>query len=115
MYRYTRKVHAFDAASSLFAKRLTFALGIPGTATPEFVTSGVGLEWRVRVEFVTPRVSQGMEGEELLEVMGEDERGVALQGVEGLKVETFEVAVPIRVYGAGGVRGGEVGVHEVPV
>ena len=115
IYRYTRKVHAYDAANALFAKRLSFALGIPGNGTPEFVTSGISLDWRIRVEFVTPRLSQGLEGEELLEEIAEDERGMVLQGVEGLRVESFEVAVPVRVYGASGVRAGEVDVEGVPV
>jgi hypothetical protein len=115
IYRYTRKVHAYDASSALFATRLSFALGIPGSGTPEFVTSGVGLEWRVRVEFVTPRVSVGRLGEELLEEVEEDERGVVLQGVEGVKVETFGVEVPIKVFAGGGGRKGEWDVESLPV
>lgn len=87
----------------------------------------MGLEWKVRVEFVTPRLradkaavqreagsedgsEEGSEDEgrevdeqewvDLLEEVGRDDRGVMLQGVERLSVETFEVAVPVRVYGA---------------
>jgi RAB6A-GEF complex partner protein 2 len=123
LYRYTRKVHAYAAESALFARRLSFSLSIPPSATPEFVTSGISLEWRVRVEFVTPRVSGVVVGEEeaegprledvcedLLEEVSRDARGRILQGVETLRVETFEVAVPIRVYGAvvGGVGESDV-------
>jgi hypothetical protein len=115
IYRYTKKVHAHDAANALFATRLAFALNIPANATPEFVTSGISLDWRIRVEFVTPRLGQGMEGEELLEEVGKDERGSRLQGVENLKVETFEVAVPIRVYGVAGVRSGESDVEGLAI
>lgn len=104
IYRYTRKVHADMAENALFSQRLAFSLLVPANATPEFVTSGVSLEWRVRVEFVTPRLVPGRvdEGfEELLEEVARDEkRGVTFQGVEGLKVETFQVEVPVRVYGA---------------
>jgi hypothetical protein len=114
IYRYTRKVHAYDAANTLFAKRLSFALGIPSNATPEFVTSGISMDWRLRVEFVTPRLT-GMEGshefDEMLEEVAEDDRGAVLQGVEGLRVESFEVAVPIRVYG--GATSGSVGEWDV--
>ncbi|KIW06223.1 uncharacterized protein PV09_02699 [Verruconis gallopava] len=115
IYRYTRKVHAYDAASALFAKRLSFALAIPGNATPEFVTAGISLEWRLRVEFVTPRISVG-EDEDLLEEVIEDDRGVILQGIEGLRVENFEVAVPLRIYG-GVTSGGaaECDVEDMPV
>ncbi|QDS74055.1 hypothetical protein FKW77_009298 [Venturia effusa] len=104
IHRYTRKIHADLAESALFAQRLAFSLLVPANATPEFVTTGVSLNWRVIVEFVTPRVSPGMveEGfEELLEEVARDEkRGVTLQGVENLRVETFQVEVPVRVYGA---------------
>jgi hypothetical protein len=128
LYRYTRKVHAYAAENALFAKRLSFALSVPANATPEFVTSGLSLEWRLRVEFVTPRASllqqqrdedsdeeEGDRFDDLLEEVGRDDRGVMLQGVEGLKVETFEVGVPVRVYGAvvGGV--GEWDVNELTV
>jgi hypothetical protein len=115
IYRYTKKVHAHDAANALFDTRLAFALNIPANATPEFVTSGISLDWRIKVEFVTPRLGQGMEGEELLEEVGRDERGSRLQGVENLKVETFEVAVPIRVYGVAGVRSGESDVEGLAI
>ncbi|RDI82244.1 hypothetical protein Vi05172_g7899 [Venturia inaequalis] len=104
IYRYTRKVHADLAENALFAQRLAFSLLVPANATPEFVTSGVSLEWRVRVEFVTPRLTADRVDErfeELLEEVARDEkRGVTFQGVEGLKVETFQVEVPVRVYGA---------------
>lgn len=110
IYRYTRKVHAYHAETALFAKRLSFALSVPATATPDFETSGVSLEWRVRIEFVTPRVTLEQVDEEegldmdlgiddLMEEVGRDDRGVVLQGVERLNVETFEVSLPVRVYG----------------
>jgi hypothetical protein len=131
IYRYTRKVHAYAAESSLFAQRLSFGLSIPGNATPEFVTSGVGLEWKLRVEFATTRMVEGAtdvdddeeEDEEqksekwvqqlqpeLLEETSTDDRGAVLRGVEKMHAETFEVSVPVRVYGA--VVGGK-GEHDV--
>jgi hypothetical protein len=144
--RYTRKVHAQAAESALFARRLSFALSVPPTATPEFGTTGVGLEWKMRVEFVTPRLradraavrraaavgdgseegsEAGSEGEgremeeqewaDLLEEVGRDDRGVMLQGVERLSVETFEVAVPVRVYGAVAGSTEENGVRDLAV
>ncbi|KAI9690980.1 MAG: hypothetical protein M1822_008600 [Bathelium mastoideum] len=107
--RVTRKVHARATAVALFARRLAFQLTVPLAATPEFVTSGVELAWCVRVEFVTPRQGSAVGGEakgpagveaELLEEIGQDERGVVRAAVERLPCESFEVAVPIRVYGA---------------
>jgi len=122
LYRYTRKVHAYAAENALFSQRLAFSMLIPANATPEFVTSGVSLEWRIKVEFVTPRVTLGKgqgeedEGfEELLEEVGRDDRGIMLQGIEGLKVETFEVGVPVRVFGAVVGGRGEWDVDELAV
>ncbi|KAK4146460.1 Rgp1-domain-containing protein [Dichotomopilus funicola] len=147
--RVTRKVWASASEAVLFARRWVFTAGIPVAATPEFVTSGVGLEWKVRLEFVVPvqaQSSQGVglglsqgqgqnqsqeeeeqdEGEDeeqdederdgvtaqtgqsqtgqthpLLEEISRDDRGgQVLVGVENLLCESFEVAVPLRVYGA---------------
>ena len=37
---------------------------------------------------------------ELLEEVGADDRGLVLQGIESMPAETFEVNIPLRVYGA---------------
>ncbi|KAK0653203.1 RAB6A-GEF complex partner protein 2 [Lasiodiplodia hormozganensis] len=145
IHRVTRKVHASFAENTLFARRVSFAPTVPPNATPEFITSGVSLEWKLRVEFVTPRIAHNhhhhhhhgsssaygsaynsrnnsvantpvMEkpplplplqfGESwggagsLMEEMGSDDRGTVLAAVERLNCESFEVAVPIRVYGS---------------
>lgn len=134
VYRYTRRVHSYAAENCMFAKRLSFALSVPSGATPEFVTSGVSLEWRVRVEFATGRVVEapidvgeddeerdgeneiGVESQvELLEETGRDDRGVILRGVERVQVETFEVSVPVRVYGAVVGGKGEFDVEDVNI
>ena len=45
-------------------------------------------------------VEQEREESQLLEELGTDERGTALIARERLPAETFEIAVPLRVYGA---------------
>jgi hypothetical protein len=106
VYRVTRRTYGSHSESTLFAQRVTFAPTIPVNATPEFVTTGVSLEWKIKVEFVTPRISGDEEDEggggasPLLEEVQRDERGVILAAVEGIACESFEVAVPVRVYGA---------------
>jgi hypothetical protein len=105
IYRVTRKVHASFSENALFAQRLSFSPTIPPNATPEFCTSGVNLEWKLRVEFITPRLTQEGEGggaylDELLEELSSDERGIMLAAAENLPAESFEVQVPVRVYGA---------------
>ncbi|KAI4733575.1 Rgp1-domain-containing protein [Aureobasidium sp. EXF-12298] len=136
--RATRKAHAHVSESVLFARKVSFRLEIPTTATPTFETTGVQLDWRVRIEFVTARVRPkvarglGIEDDEadraeeesalaeereasLLEEVGRDERGVVRIAKERLVAETFEVAVPIRVYGVTGTevdrREGETGLE----
>lgn len=102
--RVTRKVHVSHSESTLFARRIVFSPTIPISATPEFITSGVSLDWRVRIEFVTPRLA-GMADisqtyADLLEEVSSDDRGVVFAAAEALDCESFEIAVPIRVYGA---------------
>lgn len=103
IYRVTKKAHASFAANALFAQKLAFSPTIPPNATPEFITSGVSLEWKLRIEFITPRVT-GEEGvqsfDDLLEEISSDDRGVILAAAQRLPAESFEVQVPIRVYGA---------------
>jgi len=104
IYRVTKKVHASFSENALFARKLAFSPTIPPNATPDFITSGVSLEWKLRVEFITPRLMHG-DGEaaawdDLLENMSRDDRGIILAAVQRLPAESFEVHVPIRVYGA---------------
>lgn len=111
--RVTRKVHASARENALFARSVSFSLAIPPQAAPSFETTGVSLLWRLRVEFTTERQPAQMSwsdhgqepGEELLEEIGRDERGMNLLAKERLLAETFEIAVPLKVYGAQGVDG----------
>lgn len=105
IYRVTKKVHASFSENALFARKLAFSPTIPPNATPEFITSGVSLEWKLRVEFITPRLVHGHDDDvvvwdDLLENVSRDDRGVILAAVQRLPAESFEVQVPIRVYGA---------------
>lgn len=113
VHRVTRRVWASASEAAVYARRVVFCPTIPVGATPEFVTSGVSLEWKVRVEFVVPAVGGGGEGDGdgedgagvgaagLLEEISRDERGgLVVVAAENLVCESFEVAVPLRVYGA---------------
>lgn len=113
VHRVTRKLHASMHENTIFARQVSFALSIPATATPSFETTGVSLVWNLKVEFTTQRRTQvqglgidaGTEegGEEVLEELGRDERGVTLIAKERLYTDTFEVALPLRVYGVPGI------------
>lgn len=104
IYRVTKKVHASFSERALFARKLAFSPTIPPNATPDFITSGVSLEWKLRVEFITPRLvhesGEEADWDDLLEEISRDDRGVILAAAQRLPAESFEVQVPIRVYGA---------------
>jgi len=48
----TRRLHAEHHETTLDAGRVGFALAIPSGATPDFATSGVKLQWSVRLTFL---------------------------------------------------------------
>jgi hypothetical protein len=103
--RVTRKIYSSHAEATLFASRIVFTPTIPSTATPSFITSGVSLDWKIVIEFVTPRFealedSKVIHSPELVEEISRDDRGVILAAVEGIECETFEVVIPLQVYGA---------------
>ncbi|KAK3180741.1 Golgi membrane exchange factor (Ric1p-Rgp1p) subunit [Lecanicillium sp. MT-2017a] len=109
--RVTRKIYAGSSETTMYSRRVVFTPTIPISATPEFVTSGVSFEWKIRVEFVVPAKSgEGDAGGEegttacpLLEQISEDEKGgLVLVAVENLACESFDVSVPLKVYGAVG-------------
>ncbi|KAI3340325.1 Rgp1-domain-containing protein [Ustulina deusta] len=122
VHRVTRKVHASSSEATLFARRVIFSPTIPISATPEFMTSGLNFEWKIRVEFVVPSSmptdsgsasansvddpgdQEGAKEEQghplLEEISHNDKSGLILVAAETLECESFEVAVPLRVYGA---------------
>lgn len=103
--RVTRKEFGSQSEATLFARRMVFNPTIPIGATPEFITSGFSLEWKVRVEFVVPSSTHGSVDPDsphhILEEVSHDEKGgLIMVAAENLECESFEVAVPLRVYGA---------------
>ncbi|KAK5119287.1 hypothetical protein LTR85_007643 [Meristemomyces frigidus] len=117
--RVTRKVHASVHENTLFARQISFNLTIPSTATPTFETTGVSLSWKLRIEFTTQRQQaqglgiDGQADEGLLEELGSDERGTVFIAKERLMAETFEIAVPLKVFGAPGIDA--IGVESEPL
>lgn len=107
--RVTRRVHASRTETTIFSRRVVFNPVIPVSGTPNFLTSGVSHEWRLRFEFVTSHNQHNDEtetkDEDLLEEITprddrERERGKVMAGVEIMACETFEVTVPLQVYGS---------------
>jgi len=153
--RVTRRVWAKTAECTVGAERSSISFQIPAAGTPSFTTTGVGVEWCLRVEIVvgaqSKRTSQiskqrstssatqadhttpedanenedtdadplnGRSGDDeegdivakklpvvsnaLLEVVEADERGALLAPKVCLHCESFEVVIPLRIFGAGG-------------
>lgn len=110
IHRVTRKVHALQKENSLFARQISFNLAIPSYASPSFETTGVSLVWRLKIEFTTQRLVTGQKPDlngaaaELMDEISRDERGITSIAKERLAADTFEIAVPIKVFGAFGVE-----------
>ncbi|KAL8675977.1 MAG: hypothetical protein Q9186_007454 [Xanthomendoza sp. 1 TL-2023] len=97
--RVSRRIFATQHESTISADRVNFNLAIPNSSTPEFITSGVNLEWKLRFEYMTMDQAVGGDVPELLEEVVEDERGTVSVAVETMPCETFEVTLPLHVYG----------------
>lgn len=102
--RVTKRIHASLYESTISARKVLFSPMIPTVSTPEFITSGINLEWRLRFEFATSRLGDADESEEgidgQMEEVARDERGSVQAALQGLPCETFDVTVPLKVYGA---------------
>ncbi|KAJ5666695.1 hypothetical protein N7462_011104 [Penicillium macrosclerotiorum] len=105
IHRTTRRIHASLFENTLYATRVVFNPAIPISATPTILTSGVTLDWDLRFEFVTPNLAHeqehehGPSGTGLLETLSSDDRGKVLSAMEHLGCESFEISIPLTVYG----------------
>ncbi|KAL9618519.1 MAG: hypothetical protein Q9160_006775 [Pyrenula sp. 1 TL-2023] len=113
--RVTRRIHASLSENTLFTKRVAFMPTIPVYMAPTLLTSGVELEWRLRFEFVTTKAAEFEQEDQqqeirrfdLLEEVAQDDRGVTMAAIEAMSCETFEVVIPITVFGDAVQDGGE--------
>ena len=105
IYRATRKIYATYAENTLYCQQTSFSLTIQPSSAPQFVTSGINLEWKLKIEFVTSKLSFKYDDTpsssfNLLEEVSRDDRGFSSNGLETLPCDSFEAAIPITVYGA---------------
>jgi hypothetical protein len=117
--RATRRVHATCFENTLFATKVVFTPSIPVSATPSFITSGVSLDWQLRFEFVTCDMSEdegysALSGINLLEAIERNDRGTILASLEGVSCQSFEIGIPLTVYG-GTVQEPEGESHGIPL
>lgn len=103
IYRATRRIHASFFENTLYSTRVVFTPAVPISATPTVLTSGVNHQWELRLEFVTPTSMHGEtdtpSGAGLLETISQDDRGQVVSALENLGCESFEIGIPLTVYG----------------
>ena len=116
VFRATRRTHASSSEDTIFAEKVVFSAIIPTTVAPEFITSGIQHQWRLRFEFVVGcSTDENSEIPDLLEEVANDERGRTLAAAQMLLCESFEVTVPVRVYGAAITLDDDHDVHDYPI
>ena len=102
--RATRRIHACQFEPTIAAQKILFRPLVPISSTPEFITSGINLEWKLRFEFVTGRFddTKGTTDDlhDLVEEVARDDRGTVKAALQDLPCETFDVSVPLRIYGS---------------
>ncbi|CAG8459151.1 7344_t:CDS:2 [Ambispora gerdemannii] len=91
--RLTRKIHGEHHEFCLNSRRISFSITIPTTSTPDFATTGVNLQWGLRLEFIT-----GPKDKPPLLAFNADDRHQYYQAVSEVNVETFDCFIPIKVY-----------------
>jgi RAB6A-GEF complex partner protein 2 len=103
IHRATRRIYASFFENTLFSTRVVFSPAIPVSATPTLLTTGINLDWDLRFEFVTTHSKHDADahtsGSRLLELISQDERGSVFSALENLPSESFEIAIPLTVYG----------------
>ncbi|CAG8449960.1 3265_t:CDS:10 [Ambispora leptoticha] len=91
--RLTRKIHGEHHEFCLNSRRISFSITIPTSSTPDFATTGVKLQWGLRLEFIT-----GPKNKPPLLAFNADDRHQYYQAVSEVNVETFDCFIPIKVY-----------------
>lgn len=116
IHRATCRIYASSSEDTLFAQKVVFNATIPTNVAPEFLTSGIQHQWRLRFEFITGVDDEdNTQGEDLLEEVMSDEKGKMFAAFQSLTCESFDVTVPLRVYGAVVSSDDEDNAHEYPV
>ncbi|KAJ8326714.1 Golgi membrane exchange factor (Ric1p-Rgp1p) subunit [Batrachochytrium dendrobatidis] len=91
---YTRRCHAELHRSTLNSRRLVLSVAIPPTATADFQTTAVSMQWSLRLEFVT-----GVAGQLQRNHFALDEGFQHYHGAERVEVEPFDCMIPLKLFG----------------
>ncbi|KAI8341173.1 Rgp1-domain-containing protein [Chlamydoabsidia padenii] len=102
--RVSRKCHSEFHAFCLNNRRLAFSLPIPSTASPDFQTTGVKLQYNLKFEFITSNQSRSTDtsitsSPSYLSI-NNDQRHQHFQGLQQVQVSTFDCGIPVKIYGS---------------
>ncbi|CAO3611927.1 unnamed protein product [Cunninghamella blakesleeana] len=103
--RVSRKCHSEFHSFCLNNRRLAFSLPIPTTASPEFQTTGVKLQYYLKLEFITNNQLKNNNDTDSLSPISYlsihvDERHRFFQSQQDVQVSTFDCQIPIKIYGS---------------
>ncbi|KAI8344340.1 Rgp1-domain-containing protein [Chlamydoabsidia padenii] len=98
--RVSRKSHSEFHTFCLNNHTLAFSLPIPTTASPEFQTTGVKLQYHLKFEFITTNQSRPSNTSTSYLSINTDERHHHYQSKQQVQVSTFDCQIPIKVYGS---------------
>ncbi|CAO3642582.1 unnamed protein product [Cunninghamella echinulata] len=103
--RVSKKCHSEFHSFCLNNRRLAFSLPIPTTASPEFQTTGVKLQYYLKLEFITNNQVKNNNDTETLSPksylsINVDERHQYFQSQQNIPVSTFDCQIPIKIYGS---------------
>lgn len=94
----TKKQYGGHHESVVNTMRTSFNLTIPPSASPEFTTTGVSLQWGVHFEFAISQAGISRMREQTMVVLSQDDRLANYHAVPSLQAETFECKIGIKVY-----------------
>ncbi|OZJ05190.1 hypothetical protein BZG36_02424 [Bifiguratus adelaidae] len=91
--RTSRKIHAQHHEFCANTARTSFTLAVPSLATPDFKTTGVRLQWHLRIEFITSKDTPYF-------TINRDDRHRQSQVAQELSASSFDCIIPVTVYGS---------------
>ncbi|KAI8930293.1 Rgp1-domain-containing protein [Entophlyctis helioformis] len=91
---YTRRCHTELHRNTLNARRLVLSVAIPSTATADFQSTAVSVQWSLRIEFVTGKSGQLLTGQH-----STGDGFQHQQGLQRMESEPFDCTIPLKVFG----------------
>lgn len=92
----TRRIFSQLAQATFSGSKTHFDFTIPSTATPQFTTSDISLNWSIKLDFITSTRKQTSKS--ILKPLHMDDNGDLKAPSRVLECETFSARIPLHVY-----------------